>query len=458
MSGASSRLRLLARALCAVFALLVVATVILLTVLELDSSYVPAQSLPDSVPNIITTLSFLVVGAIVTLKRPDNLVGWALSLAGFGQLLGGVIALYAELALLAKPEAGLPAGDAAAAIAGSLWVPLMVGVFLLLVVFPVGQFPSPRWRRTSWFVVGAFGLVGVLISTGPGELDPPFQAFANPLALTDSRGYIAIVFVLVGVCLAFVAAAAGHLLRRFRRSRGPERQQFKWFAASAGLLLLAQPFAAIFNYSGVASIPFGIAIVALPVSVGIAVLRYRLYEIDLIIRRTLVYGAVTAALAALYFGIVLALQQVFSGFAGGSDLAIAGSTLAVAALFRPVRNRVQAFVDRRFYRRKYDAQRTLETFSTRLRARPTSTRSTRSCSRSSTTMQPAHVSALAPPAGGRAVRGRIAWSLFGLSVVPAAGAARVVDGHPLARGRPGPRGGRRWARSSRSSPTRLLAR
>jgi hypothetical protein len=216
-------------------------------------------------------------------------------------------------------------------------------------------------------VLGAFAVVWVLVTTATGKLDPPFEAFENPLAFTDSEAYLVIAWVLIGACLLAIAAAAVNLLRRFRRSRGEERQQFKWFAASAGLLLLALPFSVLFNWSGAAGAIFGIALIALPVSVGIAILRYRLYELDVIIRRTLVYGVATAVLAGLYFGIVLLLQQVFSSFAGGSDLAVAVSTLAVAAMFGPARRRVQQAVDRRFYRRRYDAQRTLETFAARLR-------------------------------------------------------------------------------------------
>jgi hypothetical protein len=366
MTGSSSRLRFLARAACAVSALLILAIAALLVVLGLDSSYAPEQSLVDIVPDLIMALSFSVVGAILTLKRPDNLVGWALSLAGFGQLLGG-LGLYGELALFAKPEAGLPGGVAAARIGQGAWTPLMAGVFLLLVVFPSGRFPSPRWRTIARFVLGGFALVWLIISTSSGQLEPPFEAYENSLAVTDSEGYMAAGLGVIGICLAFIVVAGIDLLRRFRRSRGEERQQFKWFAASAGFLVLVLPFAGVFNWSGVAGAVFTVALIALPVSVGIAVLRYRLYELDVIVRRTLVYGVVTAALAGLYFAIVLLLQQVFSSFAGGSDLAIAGSTLAVAALFRPARNRIQGLVDRRFFRRKYDTQRTLEDFSARLR-------------------------------------------------------------------------------------------
>jgi hypothetical protein len=364
--GSPSRLRFLARAACGVSVVLILAIAALLVVLGLDSSYAPEQSLVGIVPDIIMGLSFSVVGAILTLKRPDNLVGWALSLAGFGQLLGG-LGLYGELALLAKPEAGLPGGVAAARISEGAWTPLMAGVFLLLVVFPSGGFPSPRWRTIARFVLGGFALVWLIISTSSGHLESPFEAYENSLAVTDSKGYMAAGLGVIGICLAFIVVAGIDLLRRFRRSRGEQRQQFKWFAASAGFLVLVLPFSGIFNWSGIAGAVFTFALIALPVSVGIAVLRYRLYELDVIVRRTLVYGVVTAALAGLYFAIVLLLQQVFSSFAGGSDLAIAGSTLAVAALFRPARNRIQALVDRRFFRRKYDTQRTLEDFSARLR-------------------------------------------------------------------------------------------
>jgi MFS family permease len=341
--------------------------VAVVVLLELDTSYEPAQSVWSSLPDILMALAFAIVGAIVTLKRPGNLVGWALSLAGVGLLFGGLLGAYGELALLAKPEVGLPAGRAAGAVAVGSWTPLMAGVFLLILTFPAGRLAGSRWRPVARVVPLGFAIVWIVISTAPGHLDPPLDTYENPLAVTSSKAYALAVFPIAGVCLVCVALAAIDLLRRFRRSRGDERQQFKWFAGSAGLLLLVLPFAVAFNYSAVPGALFAVALIALPVSVGIAILRYRLYEIDRIVNRTLVYGAVSALLAGLYFGIVVALQQVFSGFAGGSELAVAGSTLAVAALFRPARRRIQALVDRRFYRRRYDAQRTLEAFSARLR-------------------------------------------------------------------------------------------
>ncbi len=172
--------------------------------------------------------------------------------------------------------------------------------------------------------------------------------------------------------MAVVVAAAVSMVVRFRRARGVERQQLKWVAFAAALLgvafLAVNVAGALGNEtSNAADLALGLAIAGLPVSACIAILRYRLYDIDLIIRRTLVYGTATAVLAGLYLAIVLLFQQVFSSFTGGGDLAIAASTLIAFALFRPVRARIQAVVDRRFYRRKYDAQRTLEAFASHVR-------------------------------------------------------------------------------------------
>ena len=356
----------LARGVVAATALLVAAAVVLVTLLASDSSYAPEQSLLDSLPDMLMTLAFALVGAVVMLKRPENLVGWALSLAGVGLLLGGVLGAYSELALLAKPEAYLPGGRVAGALAPGSWTPLMAGVYLLLVVFPAGRVP-PRWRRVAPLVLGGFAFVWAVISTAPGNLEPPVDAFENPLAFTDNGAYILVIVPVIAFCLVNVAVAAVGLILRFRRSRGEERQQFKWLAGSAGLLAATLPFAAAFNYSSIPGVVVTVALTALPVSVGIAVLRYRLYEIDRVISRTLVYGSLTVILGAAYAGLVLAGQWAFSSFAGGSNLAIAVSTLAVAALVLPLRRRLQHVVDRRFYRRRYDAQRTLEAFGARLR-------------------------------------------------------------------------------------------
>ena len=359
--------RVLAWAACTISALLFLCVVALLVLLASDSSYERKDVLLTGVPDLIMALAFAVVGAFISVKRPGNLVGWALTLAGVGILLAGVLGGYAELAVFAKPEAGLAGGEAAAAIASGAWTALIAGVFLLLAVFPSGRLPSARWRPVAAFVLICMPIIWLGVVTVPGELDPPFEAYENPLVLTHGDAYLWLVYILIVPSLVSVAAAAAGLILRFRRSQGIERQQYKWLAASAGLLIVILPIAGAFNWSGVAGAALSIALVALPVSVGVAVFRYRLYEIDQIVNRAVVYGAATALLSGLYFGIVIGLQAAFSGLTRGNDLAIAGSTLAVAALFRPVRRRIQAFVDRRFYRRRYDAAQTLGTFSTRLR-------------------------------------------------------------------------------------------
>jgi hypothetical protein len=350
------------------FALCVISAFACLAALvTLDAGYrhqhPPAHDLPD----VLMAAAFALVGLVLIAKRPENLVGWALSLAGLGLFVGGVLSAYAALALLAKPEWGLPGGTVAGALAVGSWAPLMCGVFLLFLGFPGGDFPSARWRRVASLVLVGFALIWLGIDLSPGTLDPPLEHYRNPIAVTHSGLFVPALFAIIAPCLVCLALAGADLVRRFRRSRGVERQQFKWLATTATLLVITMPFSAAFNWADIPGAIFSVLLIALPVSVGIAVLRYRLYDIDVIIRRTLVYGVLTGLLAASYLGAVLGLQQVFSSIAGGSNLAIVASTLGVAAIARPLRRRVQSFVDRRFYRRKYDAERTLSAFSARLR-------------------------------------------------------------------------------------------
>jgi hypothetical protein len=235
-------------------------------------------------------------------------------------------------------------------------------------VFPTGHVSSTWVARWTVAVLAGFALVWLGVAATPGRLDAPFKAYRSPLAPTqDKIVFYATAVPLIVFCLGSVAAAAIRAVVRFRRSRGLERQQFKWLAANGALLVLSLPAAAAFNYSKLAGDVFGVALLALPFSVGIAVLRYRLYEIDRIVSKTLVYGSLTVILGAAYAGLVLAGQALFSSFAGGSNLTIAASTLVVAAVFLPLRARVQRVVDRRFYRRRYDAQRTLDAFGQQIR-------------------------------------------------------------------------------------------
>ena len=392
MSPRPSTLRALAFGAYMICAILAACLTALLILLGTDSSYTPSQSLGSSLLDVLIAMAFILVGLVVTLKRRSNLVGWALLLAGVGFLVGEVLSAYGELALLAKPEAGLPAGAVAGALGPGSWTPLMAGVFLLLLVFPSGTISSPAVRRFAALVLAGFAAVWAGISANPGRLEAPLEAYDNPLAFTTSAAYIGVVIAIIVSCLVSVVVAAIIAVRRFRRSRGQERLQFKWLATSAGLLVVTLPLAAAFNFTRIGGAIFTVQLIALPVSVGIAVLRYRLYEIDIIIRRTLVYSTLSALLAGTYVAIVVGLQAVFSSFAGGSNLAIAVSTLVVAAMFLPVRSRVQGFVDRRFYRRRYDAQRTLASFGARLREQvDLETLSGELRGVVEETMQPAHV-------------------------------------------------------------------
>ncbi len=254
------------------------------------------------------------------------------------------------------------------------WTPyvgLGITAAFLLLLFPDGPLPSRRWRPVAWLAAGSL-VVLFLGSFSPGPLGgfDDITSIENPFVIDRAGGFLDSLEGSTGWTLLVVSilASASSFVLRLHRARGDERQQLKWFAYAA--TLLAAGFITLSSTTGsLRSAPrrWSPASWLSRSPSAFAIFRYRLYEIDVIIRRTLVYGAVTAALAGLYFGIVLALQQVFSSFAGGSDLAVAVSTLAVAALFGPARRRIQTAVDRRFYRRGYDAQRTLEAFSGRLR-------------------------------------------------------------------------------------------
>jgi hypothetical protein len=320
---------------------------------------------------ILPILGFASVGALLVSRRPENAIGWIFSAAGLGIALAWLSAEYATRALVERPGS-LPGGLWLAWLSEWLFAPAFycAGVLLLL-LFPSGRPLSPRWRYVVWATAVVAALLAAALALQPNFFTPPFDSFENPVGVDLGglfEGLAAATWLasLVSLVLACVA-----LIIRFRRSGRTQRQQIKW-VTTVGVFALAAQLAGNLAYDeGIAEditavIAF-VGVSAIPVATGIAIFRYHLYDIDLIIRRTLVYGVLSVLLAGLYFGIVLALQQVFSSFAGGSDLAIAVSTLAVAALFRPVRRRIQGIVDRRFYRAKYDAHRTLESFSARLR-------------------------------------------------------------------------------------------
>jgi hypothetical protein len=346
----------------------------------------------------ILFLTFPTIGAVIASRCPENAIGWLFLLAGVGAQLEDALLGYATYALLVEPGS-LPAGDVAGLVADLIWIPTLVTTLsLLLLLFPTGRPPSRRWRPLVWVIgLGAAAYV-VCTAVNPGPLYF-FESTSNPLGI-DAAGDFAsnVVDLTGGPFLLTTLAAAGSLFLRFRRSHGEERQQIKWLVYTAGLLAASTPLMVALGGVEIAGVLvsdllFALLVSAVPIAVGAAILRHRLYDIDVVINRTLVYGALTATLVGAYLAAVLVLQLALSPLTEDSDLAIAGSTLAVAALFRPARARIQAVVDRRFYRRRYDAARTVEGFSARLRDQvELESLSTDLRAVVAETMQPAHVS------------------------------------------------------------------
>lgn len=312
-----------------------------------------------------------ILGGLIASRRPNNPYGWLWLALGISGPLLTFAPVYAAYALVAQPGS-LPAPRMVGTlVAGAGWMVSTAMFPFLLLLFPTGRVPSHRWRLVAWAVVAA---------GAPALITLPFAAFAdsfipggNPIGIGGTAGEVITVlaFAAVMVILAAIVLSALSLVFRYRRAGGVERQQIKWFAY-AGALFVGQWISQFFYelpgaWDALAEM---VPLVGLYVAVGIAILRYRLYDIDILINRTLVYGSLTATLIALYVGGVATTQTIFRALTGQEDqpqFAIVVSTLVIAALFNPLRRRLQAFIDRRFYRRKYDARKTLEAFTAKLR-------------------------------------------------------------------------------------------
>jgi hypothetical protein len=350
----------------------------------------------------IPFLAFPIVGALIASKRPTNAIGWICLVAGLFWML---IFLWDSI------PSSVSAPVMIDALTQWLWVPPvgLLGIYMIL-LFPDGKLPYRRWRPLAWFSGAVMVLASVALTLSPGPL-PDHPGVRNPFGL---EGYPMLAQVLPGVIALLpicILASAVSLFWRYRHSGGEVRQQIKWvtFAASfVGVVYLSALVIGLFAPeaslgSGDVSLLGDILLDAVllsyagvPIAVGFAVLKYRLYDIDVVINRTLVYSILTATLVVLYLGGIVLLQRVLdvlTGVGEKSTLAVVVSTLLIAALFTPLRRRIQYFIDRRFYRRKYDARKTLEAFSSKLRDETDlNALSEDLTSVVRETMQPAHVS------------------------------------------------------------------
>jgi cell division protein FtsL len=326
----------------------------------------------DDAAQFIGFGAFAVVGALLVAKRPTNVIGWIMAVVALLLMAfraGGAYAAYV-VATRGQPDALAVFG---AWIGHWAWgFILALTVIYLPLLFPDGKLPSRRWLLVA--VLGGIGTLALVVLsalTDTLSLDAGGDVrlrIENPIGI-EGLGLVddlPIFGVLNGLLLVGVVGAGVSVVVRFRRSREVERQQMKWFVYAAALILLAP----VVNFlpEVVNGVWFALVLIATSTAIGIAVLRYRLYEIDLIINRTLVYGPLTVTLIVIYIGGVVSLQYALRALTGQeSQLAVVASTLAIAALFNPLRRRVQGFVDRRFYRRKYDAAKTMARFSSKLR-------------------------------------------------------------------------------------------
>ncbi|HEX6150592.1 hypothetical protein [Nocardioides sp.] len=346
-----------------------------------------SQDARITVPGVVEGAIFAVVigtfplsGLLVVRRQPRNSVGWLLLAVGAVWTVGGIGDVYSTYGLVIEPGS-LPLAAVGATVSNAIWAPAL-GVMstFLLQRFPDGRLvPGRWWRALSRLSAGVIVTLTALLLVSPGELEEGSLAGQqNPIAIEALEPVgVAILGVLLLCFTLCIVASAWSLIVRFRRSRGVERQQLKWMTTAAAVMalafftniLLSVPFAPgtepewLQFFNNLAFVTWAL----LPLSIAAAVLKHGLYDIDVVINRALVYGSLTACLAGVYLTSVLLLQLLLQPLTERSDLAVAASTLAVAALFGPVRRRIQVAVDRRFYRHKYDATRTVADFSARLR-------------------------------------------------------------------------------------------
>lgn len=318
--------------------------------------------------NDLAAPTFATAGLLIARRQRRNPIGWLLLVAGVAAGFNGFVQEYATRAVIVAPGS-LPAASALAWIASWSFA-FFAGPMLTLVpqLFPTGRPLGPRWTWLLWFGAGFVPFSLFLFGLRPGPLENA-SFVDNPVSL---RGALADARATLegpsGAIMALTVAASGAtLVLRFRRAVGAEREQLKWVASSAALCALTFGGMLATGSSKPGQVAMIAAFMTMPVAIGIAITRYRLYDIDILINRALVYGATTAGIAVAFFAGIVVLQAILRPITSGSELAVAASTLGSFALFQPLRGRIQRTVDRRFYRSRYDAARTLDDFSVRLR-------------------------------------------------------------------------------------------
>lgn len=328
------------------------------------------QLTPGAVPPILAVVSGATIGAVLASRRPRHPVGWLLLGLALSLIATAAAAQYLVYGLLVRPGA-LPAAHYAALYYPATAFTALALVGFVLLLTPTGSLPSAGWRWWARGTVAALAVLLMAVTLAPEPLDPRYEALGGPF---DFRGFNGVLLVAnragLAVTLLAVVVAAWSMVVRYRRARGVERQQLRWVAGAAALAALA----ALVVLAGLAmGVPgatalvtwaAGVCLAVLPASIGAAILRYRLYDLDRIISRTLAYGLLMVVLGSGYAGVVLTLGQLLGRTSSG---AVAVATLTVAALFRPAQHRIQAAADRRFNRGRYDAARTIQVFGDRLR-------------------------------------------------------------------------------------------
>jgi hypothetical protein len=327
---------------------------------------------------LVAPVVFAIVAALIVSRQPRNTIGWVLMVPVGLYVVGGPPAAYIERLAPSSPAPTVPL-LLIAWFSNWNWLLLIIPLLLIPLLFPSGRPPTPRWRWVGVAVIvwaTLFVLLAALVKKISAGTKPNLM-FDNPIGVLREDTAELLLGMWIAGLLALVVACAVALFVRYRRANETEREQIKWLLYACAVFLVVYVSGFVSGLGGTASLGgyiwgifFGLSVMTLPAAIGIAILRYRLYDIDVVINRTLVYGALTALLALVYFGGVTATQAIFRTLTGQEQqpqLAIVVSTLVIAALFNPLRRRIQSFIDRRFYRRKYDAAKTLEAFSAKLR-------------------------------------------------------------------------------------------